>query len=248
MVAAAVCPCPPLLLPELAAGAAGELDDLRAACAGAINRLRESGARSLVVIGEGPSVTAWQPPVTASFAAYGVPVTARLQAQRGCTALRTEQGPLPLSLAVAVWLLRDQTDVEVTLHSLPAELSPAQCARWQPVGADLDQPWALLAMGDGSACRTVKAPGYFDPDAEPFDAAVAAALANADTAALLALDPAEARRLWCAGRPAWQVLAGLVEADGRPWTGELRYHQAPYGVGYFVADLAVARSGEVSGS
>jgi hypothetical protein len=156
---------------------------------------------------------------------------------------------LPLSLAVATWLLREQSDLPVTLHSLPTELSPLQCAQWQPIGVDPDEPWALLAMGDGSACRTLKAPGYFDPGAEPFDAAVAAALAGADTATLLALDPADAQRLWCAGRPAWQVLAGLIAADGRPWTGDLRYDEAPYGVGYFVADLTpVTRTGEGNGA
>lgn len=217
-----------MLVPEVAAGAAGELDDLRRACAGVVEQLLDSGARSLMVIGPGPSVSAWSSPVTVSFARYGVPLTVSVG----------EPGPvepLPLSLAVGAWLSREATGIEVRLHSLPDDLSPAQCAAWTPTGLDLDQPWALLAMGDGSACRTPKAPGYFDPDAEPFDHAVAAALAGADPAALLAIEPDQAERLWCAGRPAWQALAGRIAADGRSWTGELRHHDAPYGVGYLVA-------------
>src|SRR5439155_15202110 len=66
----------------------------------------------------------------------------------------------------------------------------------------------LLVMGDGSACRDEKAPGYLDPAAEGFDASVARALENADSAALAALDPVKARDLQAAGRAAWQVLAG----------------------------------------
>lgn len=88
-------------------------------------------------------------------------------------------------------------------------------------------------MGDGSACRTVKAPGYLDERAEPFDAEAARALGAADTAALAALDPGLARELQAAGRAPWQVLAGAAEGAGL--SGALLYDEAPYGVGYLVA-------------
>ena len=102
-------------------------------------------------------------------------------------------------------------------------------------------------MGDGCACRTEKAPGYFDPRAEDFDDTVAAALAAADTDALLALDPGLAGELWCAGRAPWQVLAGLVAARGGPWTGEVHYNQFPHGVTYLVATLTPALPGPAAG-
>ena len=95
----------------------------------------------------------------------------------------------------------------------------------------------LLAMGDGSACRTLKAPGYLDPRAEPFDRAVTKALADADTEALLALDPALAAELMVAGRAPWQVLAG---AAGGRYRGEVLYDEAPYGVQYAVATWLTA--------
>jgi hypothetical protein len=41
VVSVAVCPHPPLLIPEVAAGAAYELDDLRAACDVAVSRMLE---------------------------------------------------------------------------------------------------------------------------------------------------------------------------------------------------------------
>ena len=54
VIAAAVCPHPPLLVPEVAAGAASELDDLRAACLAAIEHL--SAADHLVVVHEGTGI------------------------------------------------------------------------------------------------------------------------------------------------------------------------------------------------
>ena len=254
MVAAAVCPHPPLLVPDVASGAAPELDELRGACALAMCHLRDSGARSLLVIGAGGSDTAWQHPVTASFTALGVPLEFTLD-----NATAVAPRPLPVSLLVAAWLLRQSSmdsSVEVSLRSVPQDLPPERCATWRPdqdqpdfastrpagEAAPFDdaQPWALLAMGDGSARRSEKAPGYYDPRAEAFDATAAVALAAADTEALLTLDPALARQLWCAGRPAWQVLAGLVDADPRAWSGDLVYNEAPYGVTYLVATLAPA--------
>ncbi|NUS24745.1 MAG: hypothetical protein HOV92_11070, partial [Streptomyces sp.] len=51
LVAAAVCPCPPLLVPEVAAGAAPELDPARAACTDALGVLAAARPDRLVVIG-----------------------------------------------------------------------------------------------------------------------------------------------------------------------------------------------------
>jgi hypothetical protein len=89
----------------------------------------------------------------------------------------------------------------------------------------------LLVMGDGSACRTTRAPGYADPRADPFDASATKALVDADPAGLLALDPALAAELMAAGRAPWQVLAGVPGS----YRGELLYDAAPYGVQYTVA-------------
>ena len=118
---------------------------------------------------------------------------------------------------------------------------------WAPSIADDDQRVALLVLGDGSACRSEKAPGYFDARAEPFDAGVARALADADAQALLDLDADLAGQLQCAGRAPWQVLAGGVRPDGRSWQGRLHYDEAPYGVAYFVATWSAASDHERRG-
>ncbi|MHC5908449.1 class III extradiol ring-cleavage dioxygenase family protein, partial [Streptomyces sp. S6] len=92
---------------------------------------------------------------------------------------------------------------------------------------------ALLVMGDASACRTLKAPGYLDERAAPFDAEMGQALGKADVTALETMDVELARQLMASGRAPWQVLAGAGKDAGL--SGELLYEDAPYGVGYVVA-------------
>ena len=71
-------------------------------------------------------------------------------------------------------------------------------------------------MADGSARRGVKAPGYLDDAAAPFDAAVATALADGDAAALAALDPAEGERLLAAGVPVWRAVGAALAGRASP--------------------------------
>ncbi|MFH8788764.1 class III extradiol dioxygenase subunit B-like domain-containing protein [Streptomyces roseoverticillatus] len=232
LVAAAVCPCPPLLVPEVAAGAAPELDDLRAACLDAVGVLAAARPDRLVVLGPAPLDGRGPHPQGArgSFRGLGVDLDVRLG--QGAPADGRE---LPQSLAVAAWLL-DRTRWAVA----PVEglgvgepLDPERCLAAGRELAGGDGRTALLVMGDGSACRTLKAPGYLDERAADFDAEAARALGAADTAALTALDVALAQELKAAGRAPWQVLAGAGEDAGLK--GQLLYDEAPYGVGYFVA-------------
>lgn len=53
VVCVAVCPHPPLLIPEVAAGAAPELDDLRAACDVAVRRLLDRSERVRLLASSG---------------------------------------------------------------------------------------------------------------------------------------------------------------------------------------------------
>ncbi|MEU2392554.1 hypothetical protein [Streptomyces sp. NPDC007369] len=239
LVAAAVCPAPPLLVPEVAAGAAAELGDARTACSDALAVLAASRPDLLVVVGAAEETESGPYPQGAggSFRRFGVGVDVRLgdgvragDGQRGAGAR-----PLPPSLAVGAWLLDHARWGAAPLAALavPEALDTDRClATGRELAARAGRV-ALLVMGDGSACRTVKAPGYLDERAAPFDAAAARALAEADTAALAALDAGLARELQAAGRAPWQVLAGAAEGAGLG--GRLLYEGAPYGVGYFVA-------------
>ncbi|MFF7018548.1 MULTISPECIES: class III extradiol dioxygenase subunit B-like domain-containing protein [Streptomyces] len=233
LVAAAVCPCPPLLVPEVAAGAAPELDSARAACLDAVGVLTASRPDLLVVVGPADGRTAGVYPAGAhgSFRGFGVALDVTLGGPD--PAPRAE--PLPDSLAVGAWLLDRARWAGAPVEGLVVDgRGPAEgCVRaGQELAARADRV-ALLVMGDGSACRTLKAPGYLDERAEAFDARATEALGSADLAALDALDETLAYELKVAGRAPWQLLSGAARGAGLG--ARLLYEDAPYGVGYTVA-------------
>ncbi len=220
LVAAAVCPFPPLLVPAVAAGAAAEVAPLLAACDAAVEHLAGSGAERLVVIGPDTATRQYSAPFHGTFAPWGVPVEVHLGGP-GRPGRR-----LPLSLLIGAWLVaRGRVRQEVVMTSVDRARGPVECRT----------PTAMLVLGDGSACRGLKAPGYDDPRAEPYDAAVSRALAAVDLDALDALDPELSDQLQVTGRAPWQVLSATVRAAGGGWRGELTYDAAPYGVQYTVA-------------
>ncbi|MFI2436386.1 class III extradiol dioxygenase subunit B-like domain-containing protein [Streptomyces sp. NPDC018693] len=233
LVAAAVCPCPPLLVPEVAAGAAPELDPARAACVDALGVLAAARPDRLVIVGpaEEDRRGVYPEGTWGSFRGFGVNLDVRL----GRAAPAASEHRLPPSLAVAAWLLERTGWSDAPIEGLGVG-EPLAAERCIEVGRDIAaraERVALLVMGDASACRTLKAPGYLDERAAPFDASVARALVEADIAALKALDTELARELKASGRAPWQILAGAAEqAD---LTGALLYEDAPYGVGYLVA-------------
>lgn len=241
VLAAAVCPHPPLLVPAVAAGAAFELDALRIACAAVVRRLVDFEPETVVVVGDSPVALDEDESAFGSLTAYGVDVRVGAPADSSTSADAESVGPpLPLSLTVGAWLL-DQagwSGPRRYLGLMDATTSEGAAALGAALAVDAGRV-AVLVMGDGSARRSTTAPGYLDARAALFDATVASALATADAAALLSLDADLATQLLAAGRASWQVLGGLISADastsGRSWTGDLLADVAPYGVGYLVA-------------
>ncbi|WP_320780930.1 class III extradiol dioxygenase subunit B-like domain-containing protein [Streptomyces sp. CRN 30] len=246
LVAAAVCPCPPLLVPEVAAGAAPELDAARTACADALGVLAAARPGLLVVVGPGEDAGPRTYPqgTPGSFRGFGVDADVRLGAAGDARTdaagddplTGAEAGPeLPYGLAVGAWLLERAAWADAPVEGIgvgPA-LDAGRCAA---LGRDLAARAgrvAMLVLGDASACRTLKAPGYLDERAAPFDASVARALGRADLTALAALDTDLARELRVSGRAPWQLLAAA--AEDAALDGTLLYEDAPYGVGYVVA-------------
>ena len=243
IVAAAICPCPPLLVRELT-GQAKVLPELRAACAAAVGSLAAVGPDVIVVAGPAGETASWDPGGRLDIAAYAPAV---LGPRAGGT------GPgLPLALGIGARLL-DEAGYSGAraLHGIAALAAPDDCLRLGHQVARSAARVALLAMGDGSARRTASAPGYLDERAAPFDAAVERAVRDADLAVLAALDPDLAADLMVVGLPAWQVLAAALGAAGAgndpaaadgpppgPLRTEVLYCDAPFGVAYLVATLA----------
>jgi hypothetical protein len=205
-------------VPEVAQGAAPELDELRAACRIAIGRVAGPG-REPLVIGSGDRWRQHGATARGSLAGFGVSLEISLGSD--------EPGlvELPLSLTIGAWLLRETLGPACGATGLSAG---EQGAASVPAVA----PTTLLVMGDGSARRGASAPGYLDGRAAGFDARLVRALRSGTPEALL-VDAelgdellAAAPRAWSAARPL------LAEVQYR---AEVLYDAAPYGVGYFVA-------------
>jgi len=231
--AAAVCPQPPLLLPEMAQRSTPELDRLRAACMAAVTTMLEAAPDVVVCVGDGPRLYRYDESAGGTMREYGVDVTAG-----GSTA------ELPLALTLGAWLL-DQVAWRGPRRycAVPQERTPQECVEMGEKVAGADLRVGVLAMGDGSAKRSTAAPGYLDERADPFDTEVARALAAPDLTWLAqGIPPLVCAELWVAGRPAWQFLAGAATqtAQDERVLARMHYDAAPYGVGYFVADWTTA--------
>jgi hypothetical protein len=226
VVAVAFCPAPPLLLPAVEGRPDVATSSLRQACAEAVGALLAVRPDVVVVVGQGAATgERFGDGDAGDLRGFGVDAEVPFAGPA-----RPDGRRVPLAHTLGGWLL-DQAGSGVTRIGVgPDDLGVLVSTLPGRVG--------VLAMGEGSARRSVKAPGYLDPAAEPFDAAVAAALAAGDAAALAGLDPAEGERLLAAGVPAWRAVGAAL--DGRPFTARLHLDDAPFGVGYLVADWTAA--------
>ncbi len=224
ILAAAVCPHPPLLFRELN-GAQDAVAPLREVCRETV-RAAVAGAERVVLLGGADSARTWDPALPPPVHRYGGPRPATGNA-------------LPLSLGVGRRLLDEV--------GWTGAVEPVSVA-WDATAADAEglardlvaRPGrlAVLTLGDGSARRGPTAPGFIDERSFGFDDAIADALARGDAQALLGLDPRLGQELMVLGRAAFAVLGALAlahPAGPGVVAPELRYRDDPFGVSYFVA-------------
>lgn len=217
LVAAAVCPHPPLLVPEVGVGLGAEIEALRQECTAAVDALLSAAPDQVFVVGAAVGTPArsfapWAPGSAAQRLVIDVPE------------------PLPLPLLVGGYLTRGRPRSFVVVD--PATEPPDCAALGRDLAAAANRV-ALLVMGDGAARHDVKAPGYVDPRAADWDRRVHEVFRSGNLDALAALDPAVAADLLCAGRAPWQVLAGA--ATGTVLLTNSANLTIPFGVGYHVA-------------
>jgi hypothetical protein len=227
ITAAAVCPAPPLLARELT-GADPVVPELRKACQDAVAGLLRGRPEVIVVVGVGEQTGTWDDSARLDLSRFAPGI--------GRAAEASGRPSLPLPLGLGARLLDQGGHAGLRVLQLVGEDEPAgRCAE---LGARITRSAgrvALLAMGDGSARRGPKAPGYFDPRSGPFDAEVERAVLACDLDGLLALDPDLAHELMATGRAAFQVLAGALL--GTDPASEILYRDDPFGVAYLVATL-----------
>lgn len=209
-----------MLVPEVAQGAAEELDELREACDAAVQELLALDPRHIAVIGDGPADRYWDHNAGGSLKGLGVDVHAG-----------GETDELPLGLTIGAWLL-DRNGWTGARAYATGEVNPTGRT-------------ALLVMADGTAKRSTAAPGYFDDRAEAFDRTISDALAAGDAHTLANLDEALGAELWAGGVQPLRLLGTLIGnalgADERDASvaAHLRYNEAPFGVGYWVANWSL---------
>ncbi|MDT5160772.1 MAG: hypothetical protein QOC90_1082 [Mycobacterium sp.] len=210
------------MVPELAAGAAAELTELR----DAVTEAAASLPQRWVAIGVGPADDVFGPQRVGTFAGYGVDV--RIALSPGTTDAPAQ---LPLCVLIAGWLrgqANPEARAEVRVYAADHDVDAA-LAHGRRLRAEIDEaddPVGVLVIADGAHTLTAPAPGGYNPASVPVQHAVDDVLARGHIAALTAL-PTN-----IVGRVAFQVLAGLAEPEARSCTEF--YRGAPYGVGYFV--------------
>jgi hypothetical protein len=235
----AIVPGTPMLIPQVAASAAGELEDVRQA---ARERMIWAGgaSRRVKVLAQDPgaaSVVRCQLCEPVSLSALGLPTVIPTVAPDGSGTHRSptrgdsdHRGGPPVSVLVAAWLAHacdvviDEVWLAPTdprLVSIPPELADSQ---------------GLLVVADGSSTRTPKAPGSFVEGAVAFDESLVDSVGRIDTAFFVEEKRAgDAERFGVHGLGAWAVIAGLIDTLGGEWKGEVDLCADPFGVFYVVA-------------
>ncbi len=222
IVAAVVCPHPPLLLRELC-GAEDAVPQLRAACHEALAAGLASGPDAVVVVGGADEGREWDASLPVDVRRFG-------------TADAPHVHGLPPSLGVAKRLLEESGWTgSVRLLSVSWDAEGAALADVARAAAKVEGRVVLLVMGDGGNRRGEKAPGHLDERSFAYDDEVGRALEQGDAAALAGLDPVLAGELVVLGRAAFGVLGEVVEAQGGSPRPRVLYRDDPYGVQYTVA-------------
>ena len=219
LAAIALIPSAPLLVPELAGAAAGEVADLRAAVLTAVAELPPRW----IAIGAGAADEVIAPSAVGTFAGYGADTRVALSPDADAPVAQ-----LPLAALITGWVRAQVIAGAAAEVRVYADVGEAAVSRGRTLRAELDasaEPVGVLLVADGANTLTESAPGGYDPDSVPAQAALDDALAAGDADAVIRCATG------AVGRSAYQVLAGL--AGSRPIRARELYRGAPFGVGYF---------------
>jgi len=218
-------PSTPLLIDQISVDSDEALEHLRYSSMTAVQAVIETDPQVVLIICVGDATGAFRSPVSASFAGFGVDIEVSIP-------IATVGDQVPWTAGIAIHLLNqngyDREVAVVTIATSEIELASTLLA----VPIKSPGRCALIVVADGSAGRSLKAPGYLIDGADEFDTGVVQAIATADAHALGELDLLEGDRVQAAGVAVWKAVGAAVQGD---FTAHLLFDQAPLGVGYFVA-------------
>jgi AmmeMemoRadiSam system protein A len=262
-------PHPPIVVPEVGGRETDKVAATAAAMAELSERIKQSGARLLVVISpHGPSfrdavAIFGTESLSGSLARFGAPQVNynfpnALEAVQAIAAAAESAGQ-PVMVIDGKSARRYNIDsaldhgalvplyflsragirmplVHLTFSSGPPEEQYAFGTVLARALDSLEKPAAIVASGDLSHRITRGAPGGYSPAGKKFDEQLVRLIAELDVDAILDLDPELTEE---AGECGYRsLLIALGALDGRRVRPEVLSYEAPFGVGYLVADLS----------
>jgi len=265
LVFAGIAPHPPIMVPEVGGDAISEVRESIDAMATLTQRIIESGAETVVLISphaplEAVAFVAYDGPTLhgdfSRFRAPGATIDVELDdellteitraaEQQNLITLRISGDDLDHGTAVPLYFLQRNgwkgkvVALGYSFLSNQEHLRFGNCVR-QAI-ATVKRPVAFIASGDLSHRLKLEAPAGYNPDAHLFDQEIVDAIRTGETIRITNIDP-ELRRL--AGECGYRsMLVALGVAEDTDASCEVLSYEAPWGVGYLVAQLVRASSG-----
>jgi hypothetical protein len=177
------------------------------------------------------------------YAGLEDPVAELRAASFSAVAWLVDAGPVtivgdPQGRRVGEWLVEEATSARPREGAGVSRLRRQGALAPQPPEGGAPHPPdsgpGVLAVGNGSACRSEKAPGYLDERAAGFDADLARALTAPDPTALAGIDPTISAEL-LAATDGLRALGDVLTPDH---VTTVDYDDDPYGVQYWVVRWA----------
>jgi AmmeMemoRadiSam system protein A/AmmeMemoRadiSam system protein B len=264
LVFAGIAPHPPIMVPEVGRDACVEVQNSIRAMAELTARVIAAGAETIILISphaplEPSSFVAYDgPQLYGDFANFRAP-TATVHAEldeellNEITAAAKEQNletvrikgyDLDHGTAVPLYFLQrngwNGKLIALGYSFLSSEDHQrfGNCVR--AAIEKLGRRVAFIASGDLSHRLQPGAPAGYNPDAHLFDEAVVDAIRSCATSRIVNIDQEQRRNAGECGYRSMLVAFGVVE--GRPASCEVISYEAPFGVGYLVAQLLSAGS------
>ncbi|MBD0325877.1 MAG: AmmeMemoRadiSam system protein A [Pyrinomonadaceae bacterium] len=263
IVFAGIAPHPPIMVPEVGRDAAAEVRGSIDAMRDFTERLIESGAKTVVIISphaplEARAFVAYQDETLygdfANFRAPDTKVEAPLDEEllRSITRAAAEQGyevigikgyELDHGTAVPLYFLQRNgwrgSIVALGYNFLSNEDHLRFGSSIRGAVEALKRPTAIVASGDLSHRLKPTAPAGYQPQAHLFDEEVVNSLRACQPELIIDIDP-DLRKL--AGECGYRsMLVAFGATQGLKSNCEVLHYEAPFGVGYMVAQLVQAR-------
>jgi AmmeMemoRadiSam system protein A/AmmeMemoRadiSam system protein B len=262
LVFAGIAPHPPIMVPEVGRDAVAEVNDSIAAMAALTERVIASGAETVVIISphaplEPNAFVAYDgPQLYADFANFRAPTATahaalddvllneitRASAEQNLVVMRIQGYDLDHGTAVPLYFLQHngwQGKVVALGYSFLSNESHLRFGRCIRTAIDkLGRPVAFIASGDLSHRLKPDAPAGFNSNAHFFDEEIVAAIDHCQTNRIIEIDQDMRHMAGECGYRSILIALGVAEASAP--SCEVISYEAPFGVGYLVAQLVSA--------